>query len=101
METGTWPVIPLVLEPVELPPRLAMLTNLDATDEASWPEVIVRLTHDLRKPLAKSAAIERPPCPYPGMVPFREEDQERFFGRTEEVEAAVGQLRLHPFLTVI
>jgi hypothetical protein len=31
-EVGTWPVIPLLLEPVSLLPRLKMLTRLDATD---------------------------------------------------------------------
>jgi hypothetical protein len=100
-ETGTWPVIPLVLEPVELPPRLAMLTGLDATDESTWPAMIARLTETLQRPVPKDATTERPPCPYPGMVPFMEDDQERFFGRTEEAQVALEQLRLHPFLTVI
>jgi hypothetical protein len=101
VESGTWPVIPLVLEPVELPPRLAMLTRLDATNEATWPEVIARLTETLQRPVPKDGTTARPPCPYPGMVPFTEEDQERFFGRTEETQAVLESLRLHPFLTVI
>src|SRR5262245_37972349 len=29
METSTWPVIPLILQPVELPPRLSQLVPLD------------------------------------------------------------------------
>jgi hypothetical protein len=101
VESGTWPVIPLVLEPVDLPPRLAMLTRLDATDEATWPDVIARLTETLQRPVPKDGTTERPPCPYPGMVPFTEADQERFFGRSEEAQTALEYLRLHPFLTVI
>src|SRR5215212_918348 len=30
METATWPVIPLILRPVELPPRLSQLSSLNA-----------------------------------------------------------------------
>src|SRR5258708_1618400 len=39
LETATWPVIPLILHPVQLPSRLSMLTALDATDAADWPRV--------------------------------------------------------------
>src|SRR5215469_15163230 len=37
VETDTWPVIPVRLGRVDLPPRLAQLTGLDATEEADWP----------------------------------------------------------------
>ena len=40
-------------------------------------------------------------CPYPGMTPFAEGDQGRFFGRDNEIAEALQRLRLHPFLTVI
>ena len=43
LETATWPVIPLILHPVELPPRLAMLIALDATDAAQSTAVVERL----------------------------------------------------------
>jgi hypothetical protein len=101
VETGTWPVIPLLLEPVDLPARLSMLTRLDATDQAGWPEVVARLIRTVKGPGVDGGVTTRPPCPYPGMVPFTEDDQERFFGRTEEAQAALESLRLHPFLTVI
>ena len=32
LESGTWPVIPLLLKPVELPPRLAFLVPLDKNE---------------------------------------------------------------------
>ncbi len=101
METATWPVIPLVLCPVDLPPRLAFLTALDATNPEDWPNVTVRLCAALKRPVPGPEAAERPACPYPGMVAFAEEDSERFFGRDEEIRGAVGCLRAHPFLTII
>src|SRR4029453_12567020 len=35
METATWPVIPLMLQTVELPPRLSQLVPLDASTPAA------------------------------------------------------------------
>jgi WD40 repeat protein len=99
LETATWPVIPLILEEVQLPPRLATLPALDASDPARQAEVIGELCAKLQRPVP--APLPRPPCPYPGMVPFSEEDSDRFFGRDQQVEALLQQLRLHPFLTVI
>jgi len=68
LETATWPVIPLILHPVELPPRLAMLTALDATDPSRREEVLARLCTELARPVP--APAPPPPCPYPGMTPF-------------------------------
>jgi WD40 repeat protein len=99
METATWPVIPLLLRPTQLPPRLATLLALDATDPDRWGEVVDRLCAELQRPVP--GPVPRPPCPYPGMVPFSEDDSGRFFGRDQEVQAAIELLRLHPFLTVI
>jgi hypothetical protein len=99
VETATWPVIPLILQPVKLPPRLAMLTALDATDSAGWTDALKRLCKELRRPVPGPSP--KPPCPYPGMVPYSEADRNRFFGRDQEVESLLQQLRLHPFLAVI
>ena len=99
LESATWPVIPLVLHSATLPPRLALLTRLDATDPASHPDVIARLCKALEHPVPGPAP--RPACPYPGMRPFREEDSGRFFGRQQEVGDLLQRLRLHPFIAVI
>jgi WD40 repeat protein len=99
LESATWPVIPLLLHPVQLPPRLAMLTALDATDPADWADVVERLCAELQCPVPDS--VTKPPCPYPGMMPFSERDSHRFFGRDQEVQELVEQLRLHPFLAVV
>ncbi len=99
LETATWPVIPLILKPVELPTRLAMLTALDASDPDEWETVIRRLADTLGRPAPQAPAY--PDCPYPGMVPFSEAQSARFFGREDEVEEMLARLRLHPFLAVI
>jgi hypothetical protein len=98
-ETATWRVIPLVLQPLELPLRLAMLTRLDATDPHRWPEVIERLCNDLKRSPPDPAAPL--PCPYPGMAPFREADSERFFGRDPEVQEGIQTLHARPLVAVI
>jgi WD40 repeat protein len=99
LETNTWPVIPLILRPVALPTRLAMLVPLDATDPADWSSVIERLCSSLGAPIAAPATV--PDCPYPGMEPFGEADSRFFFGRDEEIEEVTQRLRLHPLLVII
>jgi formylglycine-generating enzyme required for sulfatase activity len=99
LETGTWPVIPLILRPVELPPRLAVLIALDATDPSDHDGVIKRLCTELRRPPPPPAL--KLDCPYPGMAPFREADSDRFFGRDREVEELLQLLRQHSLLAVI
>jgi formylglycine-generating enzyme required for sulfatase activity len=99
LETNSWPVIPLLLRPVKLPLRLAMLTALNATEPAHWPAAMERLCAASQRPVPGPAP--RPPCPYPGMMPFQEDDHERFFGRDKEVPELLERLRLYPFLTVI
>lgn len=99
LESATWQVIPLILQPVRLPPRLGMLTALDATEPDRYESALQRLLDALQYPLPASAL--KPNCPYPGMVPFGEEDSTRFFGRGRDIENLLQRLRLHPFLTVI
>jgi WD40 repeat protein len=98
VETGTWPVIPLTLEDAPLPPRLAMLVALDASRPESWSTAVERLCASVNRPVPPATQL---PCPYPGMLPFREADAARFFGRDAEVAEMVERLRLHRFLAVI
>ncbi|BAZ27643.1 WD-repeat protein [Cylindrospermum sp. NIES-4074] len=99
LDTATWPVIPLVLKSVELPPRLNILVKLNATNEAEQQEAVRRLCADLKHSVPASAT--KPACPYPGMIPFSEEMSDRFFGRDEEVEDLIERIRLYRFITVI
>jgi WD40 repeat protein len=99
LETATWPVIPLILESVSLPTRLALLVALDASDPARQEAVLARLCAEAQRPAPIAAPVLM--CPYPGMVPFGEADSARFFGRTDEIADVLQRLRLHPFLAVI
>ncbi|MBD2483421.1 TIR domain-containing protein [Planktothrix sp. FACHB-1365] len=99
-DTNLWPVVGIILHPVEeLPMRLKILECLDATDATKQQKVIQRICEDFKKPVPTLATI--PDCPYPGMVPFKSEDSDRFFGRQREVNDLIQQLRLFPFLAVI
>jgi WD40 repeat protein len=99
VEAATWPVVPLLLDDVQLPLRLAFLTPLEARDPDDWGDALERLFAELRRPLPP--ATSPPPCPYPGMTPFREADQDHFFGREAEQEELLERLRLGSFLAVI
>jgi WD40 repeat protein len=99
LETETWPVIPLMLEPVELPLRLRALERLDATTPEAWQAAVVRLCKELDTPVPGPAS--RPPCPYPGLLPFEERDADHFFGREADVQMLLQRLRLEHVLAVI
>jgi hypothetical protein len=99
LESGTWPVIPLLLKPVELPPRLALLTPLDVTELEYWPAAIERLCANVQK--APPVPPARPPCPYPGMRAFGEKEASAFHGRDAEIEDLLQRLRRHPFAAVV
>lgn len=43
----------------------------------------------------------KPPCPYPGMVPFRAEDTRFFYGREAEIRQMLWRLRDQRYLFVI
>jgi WD40 repeat protein len=99
LETGEWPVIPLILNPVSLPSRLSMLTALDATNAEKSKSAIERLCAELHRPVPGPAT--KPPCPYPGMVPFTEHDADQFFGRDREVAELRRRLRHQNYMFVI
>ena len=100
LDTYSWPVVGMILHPVqELPMRLKMLECLDATDGTKQQKAIQRICENFQKPVP--TLVEIPDCPYPGMVPFKPEDSDRFFGRQREVNDLIQHLRLYPFLAVI
>ena len=76
-----------------------MLEGLQAADSEQWEAAVERLCHQLKHSPPPSSSS--PACPYPGMIPFSEEDKERFFGRDDEIEEIINKVRLHPFLTLI
>ncbi|MDZ4719634.1 MAG: hypothetical protein SH847_14355 [Roseiflexaceae bacterium] len=100
LETHAWPVIPLVLdESIKLPPRLAVLTQLNAADPERWPTALARLCAELRRPNPPdSLPLD---CPYPGLVAFSARDANHFYGRASEVLAMVDHLRSQRMLLVV
>ncbi len=61
-------LIPLRLQPCELPLRLSFRVALDCTERANWDGEIARLRAVLGQPAPTLAPIR---CPYPGMAPFQ------------------------------
>lgn len=90
MDTGTWPVIPLILQRTELPLRLRMLGSLDATEADRWADVVEQLI----RTIGLTWVIPPPPpeCPYPGMAGFGRAQSSQFVGRELEVEDASARL---------
>jgi energy-coupling factor transporter ATP-binding protein EcfA2 len=101
LETATWPLIPLILQPVSLPLRLKTLVKLDATNADERERAIERICADLQRPAPSLAA--KPVCPYPGMRSFSEAESQYFFGRKPEIQELLEgpHLRSHRFVTII
>ena len=99
VEEGRGRVVALTLEPCQPPARLRFLVGLDFTDSTQWKEEAARLRDLLDRPEPAPEVI--PSCPYPGMVPFRPEDERFFFGREAEIQILLTKLRAHRFLLVI
>jgi WD40 repeat protein len=99
VEKRTWPLIPVLREPVQRTGLLGVLIPIDLSDPATRQQETERLCLYLQHPLPGTG--ERPRCPYPGMAPFREEDHERFFGRGDAIELLLAQLRVRRLDVVI
>ncbi|MEO0837003.1 MAG: ATP-binding protein [Cyanobacteria bacterium J06642_3] len=76
-----------------------MLKGLPASNSEEREDAIKRLCDHPNRPLP--SATTKPSCPYPGMIPFSENDSERFFGRDDKIEQLLVKLRSNPFLIVI
>ncbi|MDV3222448.1 TIR domain-containing protein [Intrasporangium sp.] len=101
-EQSTWPVVSLIREPVErLPPELGLAEHLDMTSEEDWEQGLQRIVENLHRQLPDRT--RRPHCPYPGLLPYTGEEEERFpfCGRDAEIDEVLECLRVHPVLAVI
>lgn len=99
-EEGTWPVIPLILKPVEhIPLSLRMLKPLEAIEKQDWEFSIKRLAETLKQPVPPPSPPPDPP--YPGMRSYREDESSIFFGRSREIEDLTNLLRKQRFLVLI
>ncbi|HEX6293122.1 MAG TPA: TIR domain-containing protein [Herpetosiphonaceae bacterium] len=91
-------LIPLRLGRFELPPQLGFRVALDYTAEANWEGETARLRDLIKSPPPREVFV---PCPYPGMVPFGQDDASRFYGRDAEIQKMVDRLHQHRLLFVI
>ncbi|MBV7339579.1 TIR domain-containing protein [Chloroflexi bacterium TSY] len=98
---NTWPIIPLMLKHIELPPQLQSADFIDATEPDNWSLIIDELyaEFDLDQKLLSQTPIS--PCPYPGMSSFSETNSPHFCGRSNEINYLQQSLRLHPIIAVI
>lgn len=93
MRNRDWSLVPVLLHPVAaLPARIAALVGVSATDPSTWEHVVAQLCLDMAKPPPGDTAV--PPCPYPGMLAFTEDEHESFFGREALVEDLLGRVQL-------
>lgn len=98
-ETGTWPVIPLILEDVKLPTRITQLVSLEATNSEDREQAVNKLLDDLNKP--RQRHVDNPSCPYRGMLPYREQDNRFFHGRDSEIKELLTRLKDTPIQMII
>lgn len=99
-------ILDIIIE--EVPSQKPTLEQL-RTDYSRWVDA-GRPTNESEPPVpveartpdeVSTSAGPKPPCPYPGMRPFREDESHLFFGREKETAYMVQQLRVHRFLAVI
>lgn len=101
VQTGSWRIIPLILEQVTLPPRLNFLTPLLATNVQQQEEAIKKLLRELLQQEPLSLPRPKPPCPYPGMIPFSDDKKYLFCGRDQLITKFKICLSKHNFLAAI
>ncbi len=99
-QAGIWRIIPLILEPVMLPPRLNFLTPLLATNAQERQEAIEKLLRELQQE-PSSLPRPKPSCPYPGMIPFSDDNKYLFCGRDQLITKFKICLSKHNFLAAI
>jgi WD40 repeat protein/energy-coupling factor transporter ATP-binding protein EcfA2 len=92
-------LVPLLRERnCPLPLRIDFRVRLDCAEQNNWESEIARLRGLLNQPEPKP---ERIPCPYPGMIPFREKDARFFYGREAEIRQMLQHFRNQRLLFVI
>jgi WD40 repeat protein len=84
---------------LELPVRFSAREIIDASRAELWDAMISRVCAALG--VTAPVPGRPPPCPYPGMRPFAEDQEDRFFGRDHEITELCSHLRRCRFATVI
>src|SRR5262249_26052968 len=102
VDAGRNRLLALTLHACQAPLRLRFREALDCTDWTRWDDEAARPRRAPGRPLAAPGPVRQEiACPYPGMIPFREEDARFFHGRDAEIQSLVAAVRHHRFLVVI
>jgi Sulfatase-modifying factor enzyme 1/TIR domain len=91
-------LVPVLLQPYDLPLRLNFRVQLDCTVRSRWESEVGRLRELLQRRPPPAEQLE---CPYPGLVAFGREEAGQFFGRDRESDEISRRVRQHNFLLVI
>lgn len=86
------PIIPIMVSSVDVPPALASLNAIDATQDLAAG--VAELTQNLadRARLGNSLSMDLTVSPYPGLSGFSPEQGAYYFGRSREVADFVARL---------
>jgi hypothetical protein len=99
VEANAAKLIPLLLQPIQVPLRLRYKVSLDCTTEAKQADAAQQLRVFLEQPDPRP---EPPiPCPYPGMSSFEPSQSDDYFGRSALIEDTLRKLRLEPFIALV
>ena len=91
-------LVPVLLEPYELPLHLDFRVRLDCTVRSQWESEVARLRQLL---LRDAPPAERLTCPYPGLLAFGPEQAGLFFGRDQEGDDISRRVQQQNFLLVV
>lgn len=94
-----WPVIPLLLRDVSLPPRLDFLVGLDFSDDKSRHVYLKRLLNSTEVPVDDPEL--KPISPYPGLRAYKESESNYFFGCDQAIQDLIVRLRNYPLVTIV
>lgn len=97
-EQRQWRVIPILLKSVERELVMRLIDGIDLTKNYENEDRLDDLL-DSGEPTPEEEANLAVP-PYPGMVTFKEEDADRFFGREDEIDQYVKTLRNQQILVL-
>jgi hypothetical protein len=78
-----------------------LIDGLDGFAEAAMAKFLQDVTQNRNRSVSTVAAASPRPNPFPGLRPFREDEEHLFFGRENQVDAMVDKLAETRFLAVV
>lgn len=99
-EHRNWPLIPILLRPIDRPLLIRSLKIIDLTEADDIKDALSELLKNIRSD-DPHVTNPPPPSPYVGMSPFKTEDAQYFFGRETEIDKYALYLQNNGFLALI